>query len=66
MEARLLTYREAAEFLAVGKSTVYAMASQGELPCVQFGAGKTKKGVTRFRREDLEKFVNERVTRRNR
>jgi hypothetical protein len=35
-----------------------------ELTCVQFGAGKTKKGITRYRHQDLEAFIKERVTRR--
>jgi len=63
---RLLNYKQAAAYLNVGKSTIYALVSQGELTCVQFGAGKTKKGITRFRHQDLEAFIKERVTRRNR
>ena len=61
----LLNYKQAATYLNVGKSTIYALASQGELARVQFGAGKTKKGITRFRRQDLDAFIKERVTRRN-
>ena len=61
---RLLNYKQAAAYLNVGKSTIYALVSQGELTCVQFGAGKTKKGITRFRHQDLEAFIKERVTRR--
>ena len=63
MSERLLTYREAAEFLNISKSSLYALASAGELTCVQFGAGKTKKGITRFRRVDLEAFVAAHVRR---
>ena len=62
----LLNYKQAAAYLNVGKSTIYALVSQGELTCVQFGAGKTKKGITRFRHQDLETFIKKRVTRRNR
>ena len=47
-EAHLLNYKQAADYLNVGKSTIYALVSQVEPTCVQFGAGKTKKGITRF------------------
>ena len=43
---RLLNCKQAAAYL--GKSTIFALVSQGELICLQFGAGKTKKGITRF------------------
>ena len=61
VESRLWNYKQAAEYLNIGKSTLYALVSQGQLTCVRFGVGKTKKGVTRFRREDLERFVKARV-----
>ncbi len=63
IEARLLDYKQAAVYLNIGKSTLYALVSEGQLTCVQFGVGKTKKGVTRFRREDLEAFVKAKVRR---
>ena len=44
----LLNYKQAAAYLNIGKSTIYALVSQGELTCAQFGAGKTKKGITWF------------------
>lgn len=56
----LLSYKQVAEFLNVGKSTVYQLASRGELPCVRV----TGKGCTRFRLEDLRAFVKSRVRRR--
>jgi excisionase family DNA binding protein len=58
---KLLNYKQAAEFLAVGKSTVYGLVSEGLLTCIRFGAGKTRKGVTRFREQDLEAFVKSRI-----
>jgi len=61
VEPRLWNYRQAAEYLNIGKSTLCTLVSQGQLTCVRFGVGKTKKGVTRFRREDLERFVKARV-----
>jgi excisionase family DNA binding protein len=61
----LLTYDEAARFLGVAKSTLYSMVSQGQIDVVQFGAGRTKQGCTRFRPFDLIKFVENRVGRKN-
>ncbi len=61
---RLLNYREAAEVLGVSTSTLYAMVSRGELPVVQFG-GKTKRGCTRFRGQDLATFITAHLTRVN-
>ena len=61
---RLLTYEEAANYLAVGKSTLYAMVSRGDIPIVEFGG--TGKGCTRFLKDDLEAFVGARRHRRNR
>ena len=61
---RLLNYREAAELLAVGKTTLYDLVGLGEIPVVQFGTGK-KRGCTRFRPEDLEAFVEARLIRKN-
>ena len=45
---------------------VYSLVSEGHLTCVRFGAGKQKKGVVRFRREDLDAFIKARVERGNR
>jgi excisionase family DNA binding protein len=66
IEPRLLDYKQAADYLSIGKSTLYSLVSGGQLTCVRFGAGKTKRGVTRFRREDLESFVKARVRRAQR
>ena len=54
----LLNYKQASEFLNIGKSTLYMLVSSGDLPAVRFG-GK----ITRFRRRDLEEFVEARVSR---
>ena len=66
VERRRLDYEQAAEYLSIGKSTLYSLVSEGQLTCVRFGVGKTKKGVTRFRREDLDAFVKARVMRAKR
>jgi excisionase family DNA binding protein len=65
-ENGLMSYKEAAEYLKIGKSTLYALVSTGQLDCVRFGVGKTKQGVTRFRHEDLESFVRKKVRRARR
>ena len=57
----LLKYDEAAAYLQVSKATLYAMVSSGRVPVVRMGSGPEGKGITRFRREDLEAFVGERV-----
>ena len=46
LEPCLLDYRQAAEYLNIGKSTLYALVSEQQLTCVRFGAGKTKRGLT--------------------
>ena len=56
---RLLTYEEAADYLAVGRTTVYDLVGKGELPAVKIGR------CTRLRPEDLEEFIEARLTRRN-
>ena len=42
---KLVTYREAAEFLGIPVSTLYALTSQGRIPVISFGP--------RFKRFDL-------------
>ena len=57
LEPTLLKYNEAAEYLNVSSSTLYAMVSNGRVPVVRMGSGPKGKGITRFRHEDLEAFV---------
>ncbi len=52
MADRLLTTREAAEFLAVGTTSVKRWADMGLLPCV-----KTAGGHRRFERREVERFL---------
>ena len=53
----LLKYDEAAAYLQVSLSTLYAMVSSGRVPVVRMGSGPKGKGITRFRLEDLDSFV---------
>ena len=55
----LMTYLEAADYLHVGRSTLYDLVGRGELPFVRLSPR-----CVRFRRQDLEEFVDARVTRR--
>ena len=57
---RLLTYEEAADYLAVGRTTIYDLVGRGELPTVKIGR------CTRLRPEDLEDFIEAKLTRRKR
>jgi len=47
----LMTVREVAEKLELGRSTVYLFIRRKELPCVRFGR------AVRVRSDDLEKFI---------
>ncbi|HIG17518.1 MAG TPA: DNA-binding protein, partial [Candidatus Handelsmanbacteria bacterium] len=47
---RLLTYDEAGEYLAVGRTTMYDLVAKGDLPTVKI------RRCTRFKREDLEDY----------
>jgi excisionase family DNA binding protein len=48
---RLLTYEQAADYLAVGRTTMYDLVARGELQAVKIGR------CTRLRPEDLEAYV---------
>jgi putative molybdopterin biosynthesis protein len=60
MPGRLLKYGEVADLLGVGRTTVYDLVGKGELPIVKIGR------CARVRPNDLEAFIDARVTRRNR
>jgi excisionase family DNA binding protein len=55
MKPSLLTSEEAAAFLGVGMSTIKRWADEGSLTCERTGGGHR-----RFRREDLERFRQQR------
>jgi excisionase family DNA binding protein len=46
--------------LAVKVATVYAAAADGRIPCVRLWEGH-RRGLVRFRREDVEKLIRERT-----
>ena len=57
---RLLTYDEAGEYLAVGRTTMYDLVAKGELPTVKI------RRCTRFKPEDLEDYIKLQTCRRPR
>ena len=59
----LLTVPEAAERLAVSRSQVYRYIATGDLAHIDLGTAR--RPLTRIARDDLERFVNHRTTRRN-
>ncbi len=55
METRLLKSDEVAEILQVSKAHVYVLMKRGEIPSVRIGK------VVRVKREDLERYINEKA-----
>lgn len=49
VHTEIMNGREASEFLKVGKSTLYALAKHGKIPCFYIGTRM------RFRRDELDK-----------
>ncbi|MBN1629280.1 MAG: helix-turn-helix domain-containing protein [Thermoleophilia bacterium] len=52
--------QEVAEHLKVGAKTIYSLVQRGHLPGFKVG------GQWRFRRKDIEKWVEEQMARRSR
>ena len=57
MDERLLKPAEVAEILQVSMAAAYKILKRGEIPTVQFGKS------IRVRREDLDKYIYERIKR---
>lgn len=56
MEEDILTIEEVAKYLRVSERTVYDWAQKGEIPAGKIGT------VWRFKRSEIEKWVNERLS----
>ncbi len=56
MEDDILTIEEVAKYLRVSERTVYDWAQKGEIPAGKIGT------VWRFKRSEIEKWVNERLS----
>jgi PTS system nitrogen regulatory IIA component len=52
----ILTIDEVAQYLRVSERTVYEWAQKGDIPCGKIGT------VWRFKKTEIEKWVNERLT----
>src|SRR5574344_2945736 len=52
----ILTIEEVAKYLRVSERTVYDWAQKGEIPAGKIGT------VWRFKKDEIEKWVNERLT----
>lgn len=52
-DGEILTLEEVAAFLKVGKRTVYRFAQNGQIPAFKLG------GTWRFRRSELERWIDE-------
>lgn len=59
----LLDARAVSEWLGVSPSTVYDAAARGLLPTVKLWKGK-RRTLLRFRRSDIELFIQQRSVRR--
>ena len=57
----LLTAEEVANLLRLKPTTIYDAASRGALPVVRLWKGK-RRTLLRFRRRDVESFIDERAT----
>lgn len=60
-QQELITAEEVASFLRVKVSTIYDWAAKEILPHVRILAGK-RRPVIRFRRTDLQEFIQQRMT----
>ena len=49
----IMTLKETAKYLKIGKSTLYKMAREGKIPAVKIA------NQWRFRKEDIDKWLQE-------
>ncbi|MGH2611564.1 MAG: helix-turn-helix domain-containing protein [Rhabdochlamydiaceae bacterium] len=55
----LLTPQAVRKYLNISRTTLWKMTSTGALPVVRLN--KSGKTIMRFRQEDIQKFVNDRL-----
>jgi len=51
---RMLTYKQAAEYLGLKKGTLYSMVHRGRIPHLRLG-----RRLVRFRKEELDAWLDE-------
>lgn len=59
---KCMSLREAADYLCVSRSGLYAYIKSGEIPCVKLGTLPTSRVV--LRKEDLDNFVKAHLSNR--
>lgn len=57
--SKLMTVKEVANWLNLAVSTVYRLASEGKMPVIKIPSTGGKKTTYRFRREDIERWLEE-------
>ena len=53
----LLTIRQALVILPVGRSTIYSLVEEGQIPSIRVGCAGSRRGRILVARADLEKFI---------
>ena len=53
----LLTVPQVLQILPIGKSTLYALIDNGEIPAVRVGANTGRRGRILIHRDDLDEYV---------
>lgn len=59
MDSDILTIKEVAEYLKLTEKTTYRLAADGKIPGFKLG------GSWRFKRNDLDEWINREVDKRN-
>ncbi len=53
----LLTIRGALAILPVGRSTLYSLVAEGQIPSIRVGCAGSRRGRILIHREDLDAFI---------
>ena len=62
---KLLTAKQVAEILSLNESTIYKWVDQKRLSYIDLGKDGVGKRCLRFRKEDLQKLIEEKFVRSN-
>lgn len=58
MDSEIMTMKDVAEYLKINEKTAYRLAADGAIPGFKVG------GSWRFRRDDIEKWIIEKIGRK--
>ena len=53
----LLTIRQALAILPLGRSTLYSLVAEGQIPSIRVGCAGSRRGRILIHREDLDAFI---------